>query len=166
MLNDWGPHLFDQLLLLVPSPVVSVFGRLYSKIWSEEVEDHFLPELLFAGGLPALAEASNNHRLAQDRWCIVGTEGTLRVQGGGPDSWSSAVIRRASRRFPEETRYELPRLELSSGFYDEFVKALQAGTPLPVQPDQVLRVMEVIEAVRSSDAAGKSVVIRNVSTYG
>jgi len=78
MLNDWGPHLFDQLLLLVPSPV----------------------------------------------------------------------------------------LELSSGFYDEFVKALQAGTPLPVQPDQVLRVMEVIEAVRSSDAAGKSVVIRNVSTYG
>ena len=159
ILSDWGPHLFDQILLLVDSPISTVLGKLYSKIWSKEVEDHFWSELVFENGVSALVEASNNHRIAQPRWCIVGTEGTLWVRGGNPAGWSPALIRRSSGGSIEEARHELPHVELSSGFYRDFVKALQAGEPLPVQPAQVLRVMKVIEAVRESSAAGSSVSI-------
>lgn len=156
ILSDWGPHLFDQILLLVDSPILAVLGKLYSKIWSDEVEDHFWSELLFAGGVTALVEASNNHRIAQPRWCIVGTEGTLWIQGGSPSGWNPALIRRTSGGTIQETKHELAHVELSSGYYQDFVKALHAGQPLPVKPAQVLEVMKVIEAVRQSSASGKS----------
>jgi len=156
ILSDWGPHLFDQILLLVDSPLQSVFGRLYSKIWSHEVDDHFWSELLFDGGVSALVEASNNHRISQPRWFILGSEGTLRIQGGSPSSWSPALIRRGSGETIQEIRHELPKVEISVGYYQDFVKALSAGNPLPVQPAQVLQVMRLIEALRQSSASGRS----------
>jgi scyllo-inositol 2-dehydrogenase (NADP+) len=160
ILSDWGPHLFDQILLLMDCPIRSVFGKLYSKIWSSEVEDHFLSELLFEGGTTALVEASNNHRVALPRWCILGTGATLWIEGGSPSAWSPAIVRRGSGGGAlEEIRQELPHEELSSGFYRDFVKALNSGAPLPVQLDQVLRVMELIEAVRRSDAEGGTVFV-------
>jgi predicted dehydrogenase len=154
ILGDWGPHLFDQILLLVDSPVSAVLGKLYQKVWSREVEDHFWSELLFENGVSALVEASNNHRVAQPRWCIVGTEGTLRIRGGSPDSWSPALVRRSVGDTLEETKQELPHVELSIGYYQDFLRSLQRGDPLPVQPAQVLRVMRLIEAVRESDDSG------------
>ncbi|MBN2551678.1 MAG: Gfo/Idh/MocA family oxidoreductase [Spirochaetales bacterium] len=157
MLGDWGPHLIDQILLLADSPLRSVFGKLYGKIWSTEVEDHFFCELLFESGVSVLAEASNNHRIPQPRWVLVGTEGTLRVEGGSPSDWSPALIRRSSAGGIEESRHELPRIEISTGYYPALVEALQSGAPPPVQPDQVLRVMEVIEAVRKSSSSGRSI---------
>jgi predicted dehydrogenase len=48
---------------------------------------------------------------------------------------------------------------LSSGFYQEFVKAARAGASLPVQPAEILQVMKVIDAVRSSNAMGKTVPV-------
>jgi predicted dehydrogenase len=120
------------------------------------VEDHFWSELLFENGVSVLVEASNNHRIAQPRWCIVGTQGTLWVQGGGPSAWSPAMIRKSSGTDIEESRHELTHVELSVGYYQDFLKALKSGAPLPVQPDQVLKVMGVIEAVRASSETGKT----------
>ena len=94
--------MFDQILLFVDSPVVAVLGKLYSKIWSKEVEDHFWSELLFEYGVSALLEASNNHRIAQPRWCLVGTEGPLWIRGGDPASWKAELILRTSRACTEE----------------------------------------------------------------
>jgi scyllo-inositol 2-dehydrogenase (NADP+) len=157
ILSDWGPHLFDQILLLVNAPLHGLFGGLYSKIWSDEVDDHFWSELLFKDGLSVRVEASNNHRIPQPRWFILGTEGTLRVEGGSPSSWSPAIVRRSSGEAIRETRHDLPKVEISTGYYEDFVKALSAGNPLSVQPAQVLQVMRVIEAVRRSSASGQSI---------
>jgi predicted dehydrogenase len=159
ILSDWGPHLFDQILLLVEPPLQSVSGRLYSKIWSDEVDDHFWSELLYDCGITVRVEASNNHRIPQPRWFILGSEGTLSIQGGSPTSWSPALIRRSSGGQIQETRRELPKVEISTGYYPDFVKALSAGDPLPVQPAQALQVMQVIEAVRRSSASGRSLTL-------
>jgi predicted dehydrogenase len=123
------------------------------------VEDHFWSEILFVNGVSALIEASNNHRIPQPRWCIVGTEGTLWVQGGSPTAWSPAIIRRTSGGTIEEIRHELPQVELAKGFYRELARALRAGEPPPVQPTEVLRVMKVIEAVRRSSDSGKTTIL-------
>ena len=159
LLNDLGPHLFDQLLLLTDSRVKTLFAKTYAKIWSKEVEDHFWAEILFENSLSARIEAANNFRIAQSRWCIVGTEGTLAVEGGDPSDWNSAVIRRRCDDFPEEIRFDISQPELSKGFYQTFVQALQTSTPLPVTPDHVLRVMRLIEAVRESDKTERSVLL-------
>jgi len=87
----------------------------------------------------------------------VGTEGTLAVEGGDPSDWNTAVIRRRSDEFPEEIRFDISQPELSPGFYQAFVQALQTSAALPVGPEHVLRVMRLIEAVRESDKTGQSV---------
>jgi predicted dehydrogenase len=87
----------------------------------------------------------------------VGTDGTLAVEGGDPADWSTAVIRRRNDDFPEEIRYNISQTELSPGFYQAFLQALQTSAPLPVAPEHVLRVMRLIEAVRASDKTGQSV---------
>lgn len=103
LLNDWGPHLFDQLLLLFLGRPQLLLARTYSKIWSEEVDDHFWAEVTFEGGFPAFIEAANTYRLPQPRWCLVGTRGTLVVPGGDPSTWNKAVIKGALAGFPAET---------------------------------------------------------------
>ncbi len=161
LLNDWGPHLFDQLLLLVDSEVTGVYGKTYKKIWSTEVEDHFWAEVIFENGLSALIEAANNYRIPQPRWCVVGTEGTLSVEGGDPSEWNTAIMRKSSGGSLEETKIDITQPELSTGFYEAFEAALRYSAELPVMPDQVLRVMRMIEAVKLSDRSGESVAFKS-----
>jgi len=159
LLNDWGPHLFDQLILLKEQPITTLLGRRESRIWSDEVEDHFWAELFFSDGLSARVEASNNFRIPLPRWTVVGTRGTLQVAGGDPDQWNTAVVRREAGSFPEEIRYDISHPELSTGFYAEFARSLEEGKPLAVLPEQTLRVMRLIEAVRESSRVGRSVTV-------
>ena len=161
LLNDWGPHLFDQLFLLIDSRVTGVYGKTYKKIWSTEVEDHFWAEVIFESGLSALIEASNNYRVPQARWCLVGTEGTLYIGGGDPADWNSAIIKRSLGGSLEETRIDITQPELSSGFYEAFAAALSGSAQLPVTPDQVLRAMRMMEAVAESDRTGASVAFKS-----
>ncbi len=161
LLNDWGPHLFDQLILLAEEPVTTLLGRLESRIWSEEVEDHFWAELFFSGGLSARVEASNNFRIPLPRWTVVGTRGTLQIAGGDPSRWDTAVIRREAGDLPEEIRYDIPHPELSTGFYAELARALQEGGRLPVLPEQTLRAMRLMEALRESSRLGRSVEVED-----
>jgi scyllo-inositol 2-dehydrogenase (NADP+) len=155
LLNDWGPHLFDQLLLLEPGRVRQLYARTYSKVWSREVEDHFWAELSFEGGLSARAEASNNHRIPLPRWLLLGSRGTLAVEGGDPSEWNSALVRVERDGKIEERRLDITHPELSTGFYDSFARALREGSPLPVTPVQILEAMRLVEAVRQSQQTGK-----------
>ena len=52
----------------------------------------------------------------------------------------------------KERKFTIDGRELSGGFYHDFAKAIHSGLPLPVQPAEVLQVMEVIEAVRHADS--------------
>jgi predicted dehydrogenase len=159
LLNDWGPHLFDQLILLHPASVGTLFGRCESRIWSREVEDHFWAELFFADGLSARVEAANTFRVPVPRWTVVGTRGTLQISGGDSDQWNQAVLRRAAGASTEELHYDIDQQKLSSGFYAAFVHALAGNQALPVSPEQALRVMRLLEAVRESSRLGRSVVV-------
>lgn len=159
VLNDWGSHLLDQLILLAEEPVTTVLGRCESRIWSEEVDDHFWAELSFGGGFSARVEASVNFRIPVPRWTIVGNRGTLQVTGGNPEQWNTAVVRREAGPFAEEIRYDIPHPMFSTGFYAGLVQALEENRPLPVRPDQTLMVMRLIEAVRESSRLGRTVVV-------
>lgn len=156
MLADWGPHLFDQLILLESSPLSSVMGRLEQRIWSSEVEDHFWAEILFASGLSARVEASNNHRLPLPRWLLVGSEGTLRLAGGPVGEWNKAVLRREDFGIEQEIVFDTSEAEINYCFYTAFAQAVGSGKPLPVQPSQSLAVMNLLDCVRESDRCGHS----------
>ncbi len=160
LLNDWGPHLLDQLFLLTRSRLRSLYCRLYSKIWSLEVDDHFWIELVFANGQTARVEASNNARLPQPRWYLWGTKGTLQVKGGDLTDWNTAIIRKDSGAYTVQTSISYEQRELSLGFYENFVDAVSNDKRLAVRPEQVLRVMRTIDAARASSSRGRSVAFK------
>lgn len=156
MLSDWGPHLLDQLLLLEHSPVQSVLGRLDSRIWSSEVEDHFWAEILFRNQLSARVEASNNHRFPLPRWLILGNEGSLLVGGDSPDAPQAALLRRADFGFQQEIRYDTSPPAAEEGFYAAFADSVARGLPLPVRPAESLAVMKLLDSVRESARSGQT----------
>jgi predicted dehydrogenase len=160
LLNDWGPHLLDQLFLVARSKLRSLHCQLYSKIWTLEVDDHFWIELVFANGQTARVEASNNARIPQARWYLWGTKGTLQVKGGELADWNTAVIRRDSAGYSAETSISWEQRELSLGFYEDFAKAVSNNRRLTVRPEQILRVMRAIDAARTSSSRGRSVAFK------
>ncbi len=157
MLGDWGAHLFDQLLVLCESPIRTVFGRMESRIWTSEVDDHFWAELLFDDGTSARVEASNNHRLPLPRWYIIGTDGTLSGAGGDPEHWNQVTVSGTYGDFPQSVTFNTSQHEFSSGFYDSFSQSLLKGLPFEVTPKQVIRTMQCVDAVRKSHDEGVSV---------
>jgi predicted dehydrogenase len=157
LLNDWGPHLLDQLLLLVPAKATGLAAGLYGRIWTAEVDDHFWIEVSFADGRSARAEATNNARIPLPRWHILGREGTLQVRGGDLTDWDSALIRKEFDGSTQEIRIGIDQREIPVGFYGEFAAAVLNGRELPVRPEEVLRVMRLIDAARESAAGGRPV---------
>ena len=157
LLNDWGPHLLDQALLLHPAGVKSLVAGMYGRIWTSEVDDHFWVELSFRDGRSMRVEASNNSRIPLPRWYILGSEGTLEIRGGGLTDWDAAVIRREFDGLPQEIRIEIQQLAVSMEFYESFVAAVREGKELPVRPEEVLATMRLIDAARESAATGRSI---------
>ncbi len=155
-LNDWGPHLIDQILQIKGAGIKSVFGKTEGRIWTKEVDDHFWAEIIFDDNTSARVEASNNFRIHMPRWFLIGTRGTLEISGGQADQWNTARIVKEWRGNREETIIDITHGELSNEFYPRFVKAIRENKPLPILPEEVLTTMKVIELIRESSRKGKS----------
>ncbi len=155
-LNDWGPHLIDQILQIKGRNVKSVFGKTEGRIWTDEVDDHFWAEIIFDDNTSARVEASNNFRIHMPRWFLIGTEGTLEISGGQADEWNTARIVREWRGNREEITIDITHGELSNEFYPRFVAAIRENKPLPILPEEVLTTMKVIELIRESSKRGES----------
>jgi scyllo-inositol 2-dehydrogenase (NADP+) len=157
ILLDLGPHLIDQLILLVDSPLKTVFGKAEGCVWSTEVDDHFWAEILFEDGRSARLEASNNHRIPLPRWIIIGTEGTLQIGGVHPQWQNRARIKRETDGFEQEILYDVKKTDMPGDFYRVFSACLHEKRPLPVSRQQVLKTMGLIDAIRESSQLGRSV---------
>lgn len=157
MLNDWAPHLLDQLFLLTSSPVQSVYGWLGGRIWTHEVDDHFWTEILFEDGVSARVEASNNFRIPLPRWNVVGTVGTLEVRGAEEDHWSEGRLVREPGGVREEERFDLGGQELAAGFYPDFSVTIREGRASTIRPEQVLSVMHIVDLIKESARTNKTV---------
>ncbi len=156
-LNDWGPHLIDQILQLKGTEIRSIFGKAEGRVWTKEVDDHFWAEIVFDDNTSARVEASNNCRIPMPRWFLIGTEGTLEISGGQADEWNTARIVKEWKGNREEVTIDITHGELSNEFYPRFVKALEKNLPLPILPEEVLFTMKVIELIRVSSKKGESV---------
>lgn len=157
ILSDWGSHLFDQIVTGVAGRVRTVYGRLESRIWSKEVEDHFYADLRFEDGRSVWVEASNNHRLPLPRWVLIGTEGMLTVSGGIPEQWVTATLRKPYGSFGRDEIIDISQDEFSPGFYSDFYDKVSKGVAPAVRPEEVLEVSRIIDAVRKASAEDRVV---------
>ena len=178
MLLDWGVHLIDQIMQLIPAPVVSVDAHLLS-IYTPEVDDNIKLLFRFENGVSAMLEMATNCLINAPRWHVTGEDGTLVIDdwacGGrivqlreeGAMTWEDDIVyteagpTRTMAPRPAHTTVEtaLPEVEADwSAYYNNIVDVLEGKAALIVKPEQALRVMKVIDLLFASgeEGCGKS----------
>lgn len=178
MLLDWGPHLVDQMLTLVDSPLVEIYAQLMRVKY--EVDDNFRIQLKFENGVCAQIEVSTNCFLPLPRWHVLGEEGTLNIANFKNEGsivrgtvkeidWSLESVNnyagstRTMRPRPDNTIETLENPKMTTDwmeFYRNYKAVLEGRAQLLVRPEESLRTTKVIDFASESDATGKAIRCR------
>lgn len=178
MVLDWGVHLLDQIMDLIPSAVVSVDAHLQT-VFSEEVDDNIKLFLRFENGVSALLEMSTNCFATLPRWHVSCVDGTAVVENWACDgkmvrlkkdaenmAWDDDIVyteagptRTMAPRPSYTTKEEaLPQVQTDwSDYYKNILDVMDHRGELIVRPEQCLRVMKVIDLIFESEKQGHGV---------
>ena len=181
MMLDWGVHLIDQLMMMNPTPVTSVFCDMYHVAY-QECDDGFKLQLKFEDGVMATIEVCSSHYFEAPRWYVCGDRGALTI----PDWSCNGKVVRASQHevtWEEEiiytkagpTKTMAPRAKDTieeialdpdkyfsdyDVFYRNLADVLDGTAELRVKPEEAMRVMKVMEAAFESDRTGQAILGR------
>lgn len=178
ILLDWGVHLLDQALDLLPGRVTSVNANLYS-IYNPEVDDNIKVTLQFDTGVTFLVEMATNCFIPQPRWHVSCSDGTAVIEDFEchgrmvklkPDAaevpkeedliYTAAGPTRTMIPRPAYTldTLELPQVDGQwTMYYENIYGVIREGAELRVKPEQSLRVMKVVDAVFESQRIGHGI---------
>jgi scyllo-inositol 2-dehydrogenase (NADP+) len=164
MLYDWGIHLLDQILDLVPDRIESVHCELSYNL-GFECDDGFRVHLHYAGGLTALVEVQTWNFITLPHWYINGTAGTAVIDKFGQEGYLNRLTdfsrkdatpivtaagltkTMAPRASEAVSREELPRVKMDGrDYYRNVMDALDGRCAPIVRNDQVMRVLRLVEA--------------------
>jgi scyllo-inositol 2-dehydrogenase (NADP+) len=167
---DWGAHLVDQCLRLVPSKVDTVFCDSHH-IWDVDVESHLNCIIRFQNGVSYGIELSNICRIKKPRWLVLGDKGTLCKYGLDPQE--PAMIRcdiDAAVYNPDERPKVITEIdgevkEMSleyipgnwKAYYQNIADVINKGAELAVKPEEARENMRLIDAIIESAEKGTSV---------
>lgn len=79
MVLDWGVHILDQALMMIPYKVKSVYSTM-TNVTNEIVDDGFTVVLTFENGLEYLLEVGTSNFIGLPRWYVLGQNGTAVVK--------------------------------------------------------------------------------------
>lgn len=172
---DWGSHVLDQILDLVPTDIEHVTAASHKRRWHDVTNaDHSRVTIRFADGAEAEFVHSDLAAVLKPRWYVLGTEGAIVGQ------WRTEKI--VSRNDIGTLQEDVlapadspPLLDLHAGdgsvtrlatpaaapysFHREVSELVHLGLPMTVTGAQSRRVLSVMEAARrSADDAGRPVV--------
>lgn len=181
MLYDWGVHLLDQLLWMIPGRILSVFADVQNVI-NSEVDDYFHVLLKFECGITAQIELGTYYLSDQDNWYthhwfLGGTKGSAYIDGFEP---RGKIVR--TRRLLENTAgirtmtvngptrsfgkpaedlivtEELPYATTDrSDFFRDYVAYYDEPEKFIIKLPEVRRVLCLMEAIRESGRTNRSI---------
>ena len=168
MVLDWGVHMLDQVLLMIPCPLVSVYATL-SHVTNDAVDDGFKTILTFEDGLTVHVEVGTSNFINLPRWYVLGENGSATVEwdiekgkivmvsdwenrDAVPVVTAAGLTKTMAPRTDETIQtYPLPRIDLDvRDYYRNFVKAIRGEEEQLVRHDQMMRVMKLMEAIFKS----------------
>lgn len=176
MLYDWGVHLIDQMLDMVKSKVVSVYADVQNVI-NENVDDYFNILMKFENGVTAEIELGTYYLTPKRAWFIGGNKGSAMIDGFAGEG---KIVRTAhllenvpgkitmtaagpTRSFgPPEPGLlidePLPKVNVDHrNYFEHYIKAFNKEEEIIVKPEQVRRVLCLMDAVRESARTGKAI---------
>ncbi|WP_203567095.1 Gfo/Idh/MocA family protein [Aestuariimicrobium ganziense] len=189
MVLDWGVHLVDRLLLMVPSPVTRVFAR-YSYAKGLPVEDGFRIQMSYANGVEALAVCTTNNFIGLPKFHMEAVHGTAQIEDwqmngkivrlfdkendadatpilagqGMTKTMAPRLIDYAERAKVQDNVeiLSIPRIETGMDeFYDNLIASIEGREEPVVQVDSVLRCLRVLEAARQSHETGEAIAFES-----
>ncbi len=168
MLYDWGIHLIDQILQIIPEKIDTVFCR-EDHITNKEVDDGFKLELMFESGKRAYIEVGTYNFIAMPRFYMQGMKGTALISDWRENTkvvkckhWHESEVipvqtaagltkTMAPRDSVTVDEYEVERPHSDvHDYYRNFVKAIDGIEPQLVTHEQMLLDLKVIEAAFKS----------------
>ncbi len=152
---DWGAHIVDWTLGLVPAKITEVCGHFQAKrVWHDVTnEDHCATTVRFSNGCCAMIELSQLAAIGKPRWRILGTLGAILDK----DDEQFKVV-----SFKEGVRIESKVKYMPSdwhAYYRNVADHLLLGEPLAVTPESARRVIALIETSEKSSKAGKALPV-------
>jgi len=175
MLLDWGVHMLDRLLIMIPEKIVSVDCYL-SFALKEEVDDGYHVRLQFESGKTAIIEVGTTNLISLPKWYVTFSKGTAIVE-----DWhlNGHIV---SLKYADEhdarpivagaglTKTMAPRNDDSTltspldivrrdhkEFYSNFIDVIENKAQPFVKNEEVLRVMRLIDASYLSHNIGQRV---------
>jgi scyllo-inositol 2-dehydrogenase (NADP+) len=174
LLYDLGSHVIDQALQLFGKPV-RVYAEMDLRRRGAQVDDDTFVALQFANGIRAHLWMSVVARIPGPRQRLLGLRGTYEKWGLDPQEDAlRAGLRPGSPDWGVEPREHWGRLstgigdlhfdgpiETLPGAYEQYYAllrdALTSGGPPPVNPEDALETLRVIEAAQESARTGSVV---------
>jgi len=174
MMLDWGVHLLDRIVFLIPGRITQVFCKLNHPT-GQEVDEGFHLFLTFEGGQTALIEVETCHYQPLPLWLVLGTKGTAMIKdwslaggivaqaGSEPDAKpivAGAGLTKTMAPRTEAAEVHLPLPVVKSDvrdFYRNFVQAALGREAPLVKNDEVRRIMALMEAAFESHRQGQVV---------
>lgn len=177
MILDWGVHLIDQMLQLIPDKITSVHCAC-THITNKEVDDGFRLELGFESGKTAHVEVGTYNFLAMPRFYMQCEKGSLYLT----DWKEKAQVAKLTRWIEKDvtpvqnasgiTKTMAPRDELTLDYYEQeipksdvhdfyrnFCAACDGECEQYIQNKEARRVLAVMQAAFESDEKGQTVKV-------
>jgi scyllo-inositol 2-dehydrogenase (NADP+) len=170
---DWGAHLVDQCVRLVPSKIDTVFCDTNHIRRDIDIESHLNCIVKFQNGVSYGIEISNVCRIKKPRWFVLGDKGTLCKYGLDPQEPYmirgniDATVYNPDERPKVVTEVDGKVTEMTldyipgnwKAYYQNIADVLLKGAELAVKPEEVRENMRLIDAIMASAEKGTSVKI-------
>lgn len=174
MMLDWGVHLIDQVLQMIPEKISTIYARM-DHITNAEVDDGFKLEIIFESGKRAFIEVGTRAFVSLPRWYMQGENGTAilenwRVEDGNMvccEDWDEKEVvpvktaagltkTMAPRDSATISENRLPSCPSDvHDFYRNVCKAIDGEEEQLITHEQMMRVMKVMEYAFKSDSCGQ-----------
>jgi scyllo-inositol 2-dehydrogenase (NADP+) len=152
VLHEWGTHLIDWALSLVPGPITEIAGFFQKNVWHDvTIEDWASVVLRFEGGRTAMIELGHGVGAPRPKWRILGSRGSV---------WGDWGLEHLTVMAYQDGRLLTTRVPVDEAagdsFYVDLADTLLTGSRPGATAADAARVVEVLEVAQRSGRAGKA----------
>jgi predicted dehydrogenase len=158
-LFDWGAHMADWLLGIIPDRVRSVRATRQNRVWNEyTIDDQMCATVYFESGAVGRLEVSYISCQPKPLFRITGTKGAI-VQVPGPNKEMSVAYVEDGKRVEYTVAYQ--DHEHLHNYYDHIAAHLLRGEELQVKPAQCRQAIAILDTAEKSAEAGVELPVPN-----
>lgn len=175
MLLDWGVHMLDRLLVMIPEKILTVDCFLSFSL-KEEVDDGYHVHLTFESGKTAICEVGTTNLISLPKWYVTFSKGTAIVEDwhlngrivslkntdendARPIVAGAGLTKTMAPRNDDST-ITIPLDKVYKDhkeFYTNFIDVVEKKAEPFVKNEEVLRVMKLIDASFMSHEIGQRI---------